>query len=662
MPDGSWKREGEPEMMVYQDSAQLNFPKEKMVSCYADHRQIAKLRRGESGAYPDVKRAIKQALLRVAEEQVNVGLPRLQLQPEVKSVGDERSKHSEDYFKGSVPEPSPVPAGESSLDDPQSQGSSIPEPPEETTEVLHDKDVVSALGTPTSDDRENGSKVQNRQAISDPTITSASTAVMSPDDDELPGGDTEALKASIPCATDRWDTLTSPRGKESLGRPISRAARTPSRSELCSASQEGDIEKVRSLLAQGSSIHESSENLVDCDKDAFLLAALYGRLEVLKLLIQHNCDVSKRDLNGCTALHLICFDPETKPKHVIESLVILLLDHGVPLEAKDSGRVTALLLSVYNGKISIAECLLDYGANIHCADNDGYTALHHAARKDHHETVSLLILNGANIHAADKNGWTALHHAARTDHHETVSLLISKGADISSTDDDGSTALHEAARMDYHETVALLISKGAPLEARTIATSFTALHRSCMADGVSGESARLLLEAGADKEATCSLMSMRALHLAAHKGNIEVLNELLAFGVEIDVGDSDNRCALHWAKLMGQWRNIEALLAKGANPLLRDKYRDRPSQSVWRSDPYISLEDKKKCLKLLHDAEKVWEERKRREKEEARRKRKESGGSRFSRLFGKINQTRGVETGPIQEGSSSSPPAGLERA
>ena len=86
MPDGSWKREGEPEMMVYRGSAQLNFPKEKMVPCHADHSQIAKLRRGESGAYPDIKRAVKQALLRVAEEQAYVKLSRLQLPLDVKEA------------------------------------------------------------------------------------------------------------------------------------------------------------------------------------------------------------------------------------------------------------------------------------------------------------------------------------------------------------------------------------------------------------------------------------------------------------------------------------------------------------------------------------------------------------------------------------------------
>ena len=297
-------------MMVYQDSAQLNFPKEKVVSCYADHSQIAKLKRGESGAYPDIKRAIKQALLRVAEAQVNVELSRLQLQSVDKAVVKEQSRHNGDYTRGSELERTTVSGGATSFDDARSQGILIPEPPGKTADVLNDKEVVSAPSTPASDDRENRSKVQNKQAISDSTITSPSTRLMSRDDEALPEGDMEALKVSTPRTIYRRDALTSPTEKENLDKAKSGATEPPSRSELCSASRGGDIEKVRSLLAQGCSIHESAKDLVDPDSDALLLAALNGRLDVLKLLIQNGCDVSKCDLDGRTALHLISLDPE----------------------------------------------------------------------------------------------------------------------------------------------------------------------------------------------------------------------------------------------------------------------------------------------------------------------------------------------------------------
>ena len=457
-------------MMVYQDSAQLNFPKEKMVSCHADHSQMAKLRRGESGAYPDIKRAIKQALLHVAEEQADVGLSRLQLQSGVKDVVEERSRHNGDSIKGSGPERTPVPTGKSPLDD---------------------------------------------------------------------------LKLRL---------------------------------ELCSASKEGDAEKVRSLLAQGCSIHESSEDLVDVDKDAFLLAAQNGRLDVLKVLLEHNCDISKRALpHGNTALHLISFDPEIKPKPVIESLVIVLLGHGVPIDARTSRDCTALVMSAFKRKVFIAECLLEHGADIHAADKDGNTAL----------------------------SWPAVN--------------------------------------GYHEVVALLISKGAPLETRTKGKcAYTPLHSSCLPRKGTGESARLLLQAGADKEAI-SASSMRALHLAARSGNLGVVNELLAFEVEVDAADDNEWRALHHAKQWGHWRIIEALLAKSANPSLLNKHGERPSKVAWHPDAIIYQVDKEECLKLLKHAEEIWEEKQRQEMEKFSQamekqiqQRKGRRGGVYSRIFASL--------------------------
>ena len=358
-------------------------------------------------------------------------------------------------------------------------------------------------------------------------------------------------------------------------------------------------------MIQGCSIHESSENLVDLEKDAFLLAARNGRLDALKVLLEYDCDASKRTLtNRSTALHLISYDPEIKPKPVIESSVILLLDHGVPLEARNAPGNTPLLSSACNGKISIAEFLLDNGADIHSTDNDGHTALHCAAWNGHYEIGALLISKGANIQAADNYGNTALHHAAGKGHYEVVALLISKGA---------------------------------CLETRIKVNPYTPLHCSCLADNGSGESAKVLLQAGADKEATLGYSLYGPLHLAAQSGNLGVVNELLAFGVEIDAASISDWRALHCAKNGGHWRIIEALLAKGADPMLETNRGSRPSQVDFNTDAKIPQGDRQKCLKLLEDAEDVWFKQRRKEKEKRRQARKDQGMGPISRFIAGLN-------------------------
>ncbi|KAL9046536.1 MAG: hypothetical protein Q9206_007057, partial [Seirophora lacunosa] len=67
MPDGTWKREGPEVMMVPFDSAKLWFPSEQRIACHTDHSQIAKLKRGQGGPYPDIKVAIRKAMLSVGD-------------------------------------------------------------------------------------------------------------------------------------------------------------------------------------------------------------------------------------------------------------------------------------------------------------------------------------------------------------------------------------------------------------------------------------------------------------------------------------------------------------------------------------------------------------------------------------------------------------------
>ena len=54
-------------MMVSPNSAQQYYLKEKCVSVDADHSQIAKIKRGQNGVYPNVKSAIKHGLISTAK-------------------------------------------------------------------------------------------------------------------------------------------------------------------------------------------------------------------------------------------------------------------------------------------------------------------------------------------------------------------------------------------------------------------------------------------------------------------------------------------------------------------------------------------------------------------------------------------------------------------
>ena len=77
MPDGTLKLEGPREMMVSLDSARQYTPREQLVACHADHSQMAKLKRGQNSIYPEIRWAIKHALLTATETQATKELARL---------------------------------------------------------------------------------------------------------------------------------------------------------------------------------------------------------------------------------------------------------------------------------------------------------------------------------------------------------------------------------------------------------------------------------------------------------------------------------------------------------------------------------------------------------------------------------------------------------
>src|SRR5206468_1641703 len=77
-------------------------------------------------------------------------------------------------------------------------------------------------------------------------------------------------------------------------------------------------------------------------------------------------------------------------------MILILLEHGADLEARDSQGDTPLLCAVENGDRTVVKLLLDMGANIETSDNQGNTPLLRATMREYEETLSILLDKGAN--------------------------------------------------------------------------------------------------------------------------------------------------------------------------------------------------------------------------------------------------------------------------
>jgi hypothetical protein len=143
-------------------------------------------------------------------------------------------------------------------------------------------------------------------------------------------------------------------------------------------------------------------------------AAKEGDLAKVKSLIAEGSDVNVGDENGLTPLHLAAYRGH---KDVAEVLII----NGANVNAADKTDSTPLHLAANKGHKDVAELLILNGANANAVttgkgwSGTKWTPLGYAIYKSRKDIAELLILNGADVNYADNDKRsTYLHLAAHT--------------------------------------------------------------------------------------------------------------------------------------------------------------------------------------------------------------------------------------------------------
>jgi ankyrin repeat protein len=114
------------------------------------------------------------------------------------------------------------------------------------------------------------------------------------------------------------------------------------------------------------------------------LAAEYGQVDMVLLLLGQHADVDKPDYYGRTALH----------------------------NAADGGDAAVVV------------CLLGHKADVHRARaGSGYTALHYAAARSHAAVIRHLLRASAQVDAANAGGYTPLDFARERNNADVLALL-----------------------------------------------------------------------------------------------------------------------------------------------------------------------------------------------------------------------------------------------
>jgi len=238
----------------------------------------------------------------------------------------------------------------------------------------------------------------------------------------------------------------------------------------------------------------------------------------------------------------------------------------------------ALIWAASRNDLEMVDMLLAAGADAKAANEYGATALYAAAGNDDPAMALKLLAAGANPNMGLGSGETPLMLASREGHTATVHALLEAGADPNVQEKNGrQTALMWAIAEQHHpDVVKELVEHKADVNVKA-RTGFTALMFAARGDL---ESTRILLNAGADPNATIPDWGGTALIIASTMGQTDVVEALLDKGADPNYKDGNSFTALHSAVRDSDYgedraqreaalATVKVLLKHGADPNAR---------------------------------------------------------------------------------------------
>uniref|UniRef100_UPI0033405D98 ankyrin repeat domain-containing protein n=1 Tax=Wolbachia endosymbiont (group B) of Pilophorus perplexus TaxID=3066160 RepID=UPI0033405D98 len=342
-------------------------------------------------------------------------------------------------------------------------------------------------------------------------------------------------------------------------------------------------------------------------------------LELIKCLInQPGLDVNVRGLNGKTPLHCAIEFDEL-------SMVDLLLtkkninpfvednEGKTSLDYAKEGKKAEILKALINnkygseqdnllhlaamiGEVNAVRYLIRKGIDVNVRNALHHTPLHLAAGIGHAEVVKILIREGnAEIEVFDARNQTPMHYAVNNKKLEIVKLLLELGADVNSArvgqNSMKLSPIHIAvSNTNYDERDLCLdilkclikepnaqvnlqdYENRTPLHyAERLKTIEVLLTREDIDPLVKDDNGKTPFDY-AKPEIKKALMSNKygseknsLLHLAAQRGEIELVESILKEEIDIDISNNKGLSPIYLAAEKGHLHVVKLLLKKGAN-------------------------------------------------------------------------------------------------
>jgi N-acyl-D-amino-acid deacylase len=228
----------------------------------------------------------------------------------------------------------------------------------------------------------------------------------------------------------------------------------------------------------------------------------------------------------------------------------------------------------------VVTCIAVFGVGLQLKGEEG--TLLDAIRANDGKRVQTLLAEGADPNSKDVNQASALMYAALYASPRVLDQLIRGGADLTYRDKSGLTAL--AWAVHSYESAKVLIDAGADVNAKSNIGG-TPLLTAAAYPG-NAPLLRLMLERGAELQT--SVFGATALILAALTGDADSIALLLKKGSDPNAPGPGGFSALHFAVMRGDRRMVQLLIDAGVNVKIRtSKEEDALERYGFWNDPAL---------------------------------------------------------------------------
>ncbi|GFF85248.1 hypothetical protein CNMCM6936_006934 [Aspergillus lentulus] len=186
----------------------------------------------------------------------------------------------------------------------------------------------------------------------------------------------------------------------------------------------------------------AQDQVATCQGYTPLHLAISGdRNKIAKMLINAGFDLSAKDLGGQTPLHWAC--SQSGRNNNFAELVQLMLAKGADPSIVGRFQETllhAILWADQKPNITVVQMVIDAGVDVNALDIDGFSPLWWSVTNGHEDAFELLLARGADPHIRTPHG-TILHEAVANERENLVKRAVELGVDLSVRDHEAETAL-----------------------------------------------------------------------------------------------------------------------------------------------------------------------------------------------------------------------------